>query len=84
MSVSAYENRVIHILAEPARLTAASTMSIVDALLGEVIVTLMAALSFAESERQAQIDSASSNVSACCVIDLRLIIPAQLRVGRQT
>jgi hypothetical protein len=64
----------------------------VDALLGLAIVRLTAAFldpatvesSAAESMRQALIDSASINVSACCATDLKFIIPAQLRVGRQT
>jgi hypothetical protein len=76
----------------PARLTAGSDVSIADALLGLVIVRLTAAFSdptvaessIAESMRQALTDNASVNVSTCCAIDLKLIIPAQLRVGRQT
>jgi hypothetical protein len=75
------------LLAFPARLTAASAVSIVDALLGEVIVRLTATtftgssiaesdLSCAESMRQAPIDNAVSNVSACGADDLKFIIPA--------
>jgi hypothetical protein len=40
--------------------------------------------SIAESMRQALTDNASVNVSTCCATDLKVIIPAQLRVGRQT
>ncbi len=75
------------LLALPARLTVVSDVSIADALPGLVIVRLTAAFSdpsIAESMRQALIDSASINVSACCATDLKFIIPAQLRVGRQT
>jgi len=75
------------LLALPARLTVESDVSIVDALVGEVIVTLTAAPStpsFAGPMRQALTDNASSNVSTCCATDRVFIIPGQLRIGRQT
>ncbi len=80
------------LLALPARLTVVCDVSIADALLGLVIVRLTAAfsdpsiaeLSTAESMGQALTDNASVNVSTCCATDLKFVIPAQLRVGRQT